>query len=617
MKFLDMCIRKPGSDNKIFTNKGLSPSDHSIMHPCGGQGRLDKIYIISILFIFVLFSLRVIGLDKDLPNFGLTFYQAKDEGSYSAISVLLYEYGSVNAAGDMDIVVAHTFRANIIGNLLQFVSMKILGDNYYGFRIPYVLITLGTMLLLYLTLKKIIEIYKLPASSKWLLVPIMLSIVSDFSFLMSSRCAENSSVRSFVTILCVYSWIKYSNDLKKRYFALGFLSITSIFFVYYSNVHLLVVSCMIGGIKIIQMIKKKENNFIKYLKNWGLGFGVGHILVEIYYFSVWKSGCWANFFSSLNSFSDRVVTVSQNDEAILITCLKRFLTFWTSNMFFFNFLIAILVIAAICINILGFIKTYDENILLVLGILLVMMLQATFTYDWMERKAISIYPVVYVSIFLAIAIFKWLNYGISRKMRCGICVLSFLPIIPLLYSMIRFRINRNYFVDFEQIDINIWVILTLVQIFFIYIFFTTVIFEKKKIYTGALLISFCLVLSVNIYFSAKYVYGYKEYSEKEAMIGIGEIVGNDYVAGPYAYAYTLYNDIKPVWNAENYCVEYVEEGKIKYFCDYPSGPYYVNLMNPDKDYSLLKSFDRKLIAQGEEFPIGLFIKNASVQKNTY
>lgn len=148
MKFPDICIWNLRFDNKIFKHKRVPLSDQPIIHPCDGQGWSNKIYIISILFIFTLFFLRVIGLDKDLPNFGLTFYQAKDEGSYSAMSVLLYEYGSVDAAGNMDIVVAHTFRANIIGNLLQFAAMKILGDNYYGFRIPYVLITLGTVLLL-------------------------------------------------------------------------------------------------------------------------------------------------------------------------------------------------------------------------------------------------------------------------------------------------------------------------------------------------------------------------------------------------------------------------------------------------------------------------------------
>ncbi|WP_122642473.1 hypothetical protein [Luxibacter massiliensis] len=589
MKFSNICMQKHKFDNK--------------------KSKCRYVFNILLLIIFAIFLLRVVGLDRDLPNFGLTFYQAKDEGTYSTMSILYYHYESLTAADNMEIVIAPTFRANIIGNLLQFFTMKLLGDNYYGFRMPYVLIAFGITLLIYLTFNKIIELYKLPTASKWMTLPIILYIVFDFSFLMSSRCVENSSVRALVTILCIYLWIKYSYDLRKRYFWLGFLSIISIFFVYYSNVHLLVVSCIIGGIKVIQLILKKENDCIKYLKYWGVGFGIGHLIVEIYYLAVWKSGCWTNLLSSVNSFSDRVVTASQSSEAKLLTYLKGFLTFWSSNMFFFNFLVVVLTIIAICTNILAFIKVKDENILLILGILFAMIIQATFTNDWMERKTISIYPVVYINIFLAITMLKWGEYQIRKKLINGICALSILLIIPLLYSMIRFRISRNYFIDFEQIDISIWAILTLIQVLFICIFLIAAIFAKKRIYTGALLISFCFALSINAYFSIKYVYTYRKYSEKEAMQGIGELVGDEYVAGPYTYAYTLYNDIKPVWNADNYCIDYIKDGKIKYFCDYSMGPYYVNLMNPDRDYFLVQSFDRELIAQGVAFPIGLFEKN--------
>lgn len=572
--------------------------------------KAKNLYHWLVVFIFLMFFFRVIGLDKDLPNFGLTFYQSKDEGTYSTMSILYYHYGDLTSTGDIDIVIAPTFRANVIGNALQFITMKLFGDNYYGFRMPYVLISLGILILIFLTLNKCIEIYKLPSSSKGISILIMLYIVCDFSFLMSSRCVENSSVRALVTILSIYLWFRYSYDVKKRYFCLGFLSITSMFFIYYSNVHLLLVSCMIGGLKFIQMILKKENDFIKYFKYWGLGFGIGHILVEIYYFSVWKTGCWMNFFSSLNSFSDRIVTASHTEETMIIRYLKGFLTFWSSNIFFFNFFIVVLTIIAVFINILKLIKSYDENILLVIGILSAMIIQSTFTNDWMERKAISIYPVIYINIFLAMNLIKWRKFNISFKIMRSICIFAFLLIIPLLYSMIRFRISKNYFLDFEQIDINIWIILTIVQIFFLCIFLGAVISSKKKVYIGALLISFCVALSVNVYYDTKYVYLYKEYSEKEAMIGIGKIAGNNYVAGPYTYAYTLYNDIKPVWNAENYCIDYIKNGKIKYFCDYSSGPYYVNLMNPDKDYILIRSFDRNLIAQGMEFPIGLFMKDS-------
>lgn len=575
---------------------------------CKHNKKYEIIYKVLVVFVFFLFFFRVLGLDKDFPSFGLTFYQAKDEGTYSTMAILLYNYGSVFRADSMEIVIAPTFRANIVGNILQFISMKLLGDNYYGFRGPYVLISFGTFFLTYVTLKKIINIYKFPSNSKWIILPIMLYMVFDFSFLMSSRCVENSSIRALVTIFTLYLWIRCNYENKKKYFWLGFISITSMFFVYYSNVHLLGASFVIGGVKLLELIAKQKNNFKEYILNWLAGFTVGHIIVEIYYFTIWGTGCWTNLFSSLGSFSDRIVTSTSGDQSVLLRYLKGFLTFWSSNMFFYGIVILMLVVVALCINFLLFFKEHDENLLFILAVFLVIVAQSTLTNDWMERKAISIYPLLFVCVFLGFGLLIWKKNTVSKVLLNCIYILPILLCFPILYSMIRFRISKSYFVDFEKVDINIWWILTILQVLVLVIFFISMIFKKKCISVNTIMIGVGFAIMLNCYFSAKYVYTYEVYSEKEAMVGIGEIVGDEYVAGPYTYAYTLYNDIRPVWNAENYCIEDIENGKIRYFCDYSSGPYYVNLMNPQKDFVLVQSFERKLIAQGREFPIGIYEK---------
>ena len=42
------------------------------------------------------------------------------------------------------------------------------------------------------------------------------------------------------------------------------------------------------------------------------------------------------------------------------------------------------------------------------------------------------------------------------------------------------------------------------------------------------------------------------------MIDIGDLIGDGYVLGGYAHAYTLYNDIKPIVNYDEQ-INYMEE----------------------------------------------------------
>ena len=64
------------------------------------------------------------------------------------------------------------------------------------------------------------------------------------------------------------------------------------------------------------------------------------------------------------------------------------------------------------------------------------------------------------------------------------------------------------------------------------------------------------------------MFNYKSYTEKEAMLAIGEKVGNEYVYGVYSIAFTLYNDIKPVVNTYNVMGEDIEKTNVKWYLDY-------------------------------------------------
>ncbi len=562
------------------------------------------IYFFAMAFFIILLLLRFNSLDKDLPNFGLNFYQAKDEGTYSLMSLNAYNYKSLTSANGIELTTSPTFRANVVGNVMQYICLQLFGDNYTGFRVSYTIVSVLTIILILNTC--IMCSRKNNVKHTWQILILGLYMVLDYNFLVSSRVVENSSVRAFVTALCLYMWVRYEDE-RKRYFLLGFFSITAVFLVYFSNVHLLAASGIIGLYKLCQSIRRKRLYFLDFMKYWGLGALAGTILSEAYYLTVWKESCWVNLLNSLTSFSDRVMAV-ESSQSLLTTYSKGFMTFWASNVFFYNFMLAILfVLALIGLGYL-FYKLKSETHLLLLGISIMFILQSVFTDDWMERKSISIYPVIVISIYLMYLNKGILNKVVSKNIKRNISILI-IGIVPcLMYSMVRIRISRSYYLDFELQDIKVWIISCVAQILILLIIlvcWNKNAFRGKKAFCCAVS-GLTVVATMNLYFSVKYVYTYDSYSEKEAMIGIGEIAGDSYVAGPYSYGYSLYNSIKPVWNVTTLLQNEIDDGMITYYCDYTNGPYYVNLMKADRDYYLVESFDRNLIAQGTEFPIGLF-----------
>ena len=102
------------------------------------------ILLIAVILVAALYCLRVFNLDQDLPAWGVAFYQPKDEGCYALLAVNEWEYGTIApenpfAEGTTMLVQEHV-RTNLLGNLLEIASFHLFGDNYYGLRMPMVLL---------------------------------------------------------------------------------------------------------------------------------------------------------------------------------------------------------------------------------------------------------------------------------------------------------------------------------------------------------------------------------------------------------------------------------------------------------------------------------------------
>ena len=85
-----------------------------------------------ILAWLAIFSIRIIHLDSDMPNYGIAYYQQVDEGPYAYLALNKINYGYINPdlmVDEVDQYTAPHLRTNLVGNLLSYITIKIFGKN--------------------------------------------------------------------------------------------------------------------------------------------------------------------------------------------------------------------------------------------------------------------------------------------------------------------------------------------------------------------------------------------------------------------------------------------------------------------------------------------------------
>ncbi|WP_122642467.1 glycosyltransferase family protein [Luxibacter massiliensis] len=564
----------------------------------------NKVYYICIGMLFLLFSLRIFNLDCDLPPFGISYYQSIDEGLYSKMAINLYKYDSLLNTADFSLYTAPNYRANIIGNILQYISLKILGNNYYGFRIAYVIIAMLALFLIIKTVEEITKQYGISVkNSRFFILSIMIFVIADFSYLMMSRTVENSNIRVAILILSIYIFVKANT--KYRYFLLSFIGILSIFLVYYSHI----VTIATASVLVLNsLFRKNWEHSKKIIIQYLLGILLGIIIAELYYLLVWNTGAFSNLFKAIFDFSDRINTVQS--AGLLKKLVKGVFLFLNSNMFFYSFAFLFLSIVSIIFNIGYAIKKNDEIYLLINVIIILGFVQSVLTQDWMERKAIVFYPALIINIILFIINISKNRLVVNIKQSTKkICYTLFcIALLINIYTMFRLHINYSYFYDFGKADILIVLISIAFQFVCIVIFVYKYIFKKNyngKLYYCIIMLS---VVVINLFFSFKYVYLNDSYVSKKTMKEIGNIVGQDYIAGPYAYGFSLYNDCKMISNKNLQVKQLVDEGYVEYVLDYSTGPYYANQILPEDMRELIYESPHSVKAFGWYNYIGLYKK---------
>lgn len=575
---------------------------------------------ICILLFFLFIISRLLFLDEDLPPWGIINYQPIDEGSYAILALNQYNYGAISPDvfdGDVEYIVSPHVRTNIIGNVITYIGLRLFGDTYWGLRMGSVLCGFFIFALSLLIFKELDKLYSSkPRYLQYIKYGFMIYQILDFSFLMACRVMETSIFRAVFVSACIYFFIKLKDRPFLNYFVLGILITISVFGVYITNVFLYL---SIALTIIFYGIQNGKRHFGLASSGIISGSLIALVPLELYYYLVWNTSVIKNMFEAIFDFS------SQDGYEITFSfwvLLRSTVHFIASNVNLYN--IGFFSILLICLPYLLFliIRKKDITIFFSLSMFFSFYLQTLVSEDYIVRKYIVLYPVFVILVYIIVLeyvsnrnlIINFLKLFENKKRLFAYFYITLCTIVGGLIIYFRFRIiSDGTIYDFSKDDILVISLLNIICLILIGIIGMNIL-KRNIIVLRCFIFTLFFSCSIHMYLDLKYVYTSRTYYEKECMVELGKIVGDDYVVGTFfPIGYTLYNDVKPIVTTTEKWVNCVERYPSVWSIDYNDTGIegvrgYLDSIFEDSQYTLVeyKRLERNFLTFGKYRDVTLY-----------
>ncbi len=547
------------------------------------------------LLLLLLFLIRIINIEADIPQTYLVDYSSTDEGIYGNLALNLQNWGSlmhplkisgITLEQNLQIIL------DIIGNTVIYVFMFIFGDNYYGFRLGIVFVAFLTLIFIVLSIKKLKENYGINHHYFEILTLLFLDI--NFIFYSASRVVEPTIFRLFFSSIIIYIYISVKRN-SLRSFLIGLFTTISIFLVYINNTFL-ILGIVIYILILLFMKQKKEaiQNIIYGL----VGVITGILLSEIYYLAVWDTEAFKNLFEVIKSFNSNTnYTIVADSTKVsytfyLLTYLKRVVKFISSNLFFYSLSTFSLVIASLY-NLKKFFKEEKKDYFFCLSMIVALFIQTLVSEDFINRKSIVLLPfIIYICI----------NYIILHQRKE--VSLSLYNVGEISFLILCIVIQKIYlpFSGYAGFNTNDKVIVIL------YILIPTIIFllSFSMRWSYKFLISMFLVFCLgNMLFIYRYYFRNIYFYDKEMMISLDKY-GNQIILGEYINGYTLYNNIRTLPITREETKKLMDTGNFYYYFDYSDVQNWLDIEFGKKRLKLVVEYPRSTFNQFGNSNMGIY-----------
>lgn len=556
------------------------------------KGIVQKIIYV---LLFLLFFVRIINIEADIPQTYLVDYSSTDEGIYANLALNLQNWGTLmHPLKVSGITLKHNPQIilDIIGNLVTYVFMYIFGDNYYGFRLGVVFIAFLTVVFIIISIRNLKKNYGI--KNYYFEIFTLIFLDTSFIFYSASRVVEPTIFRLFFSAIILWTFVSVrKNSLKS--FLIGFFTTISIFLVYVNNTFL-ILGILIYILILFFMKQKKEA--IQNIIYGSIGAVSGILLSEIYYLAIWGTEAFKNLFEIIKLFNSNAnyTIVAENTKVsysfYLFIYIKRVIRFISSNLFFYSLTIFSLVMASLY-NVKNFFKSKKKEYFFCLSMIVALFIQTLVSEDFINRKSIVLLPFI---------IFICIEYLILyQKKEASISLYNVGEIFFIIFCIVVQKIYLPFsgYAGFNTND-------KVITIF--YILFPTLIFllSLSMRWSYRLLISMFLIFSLgNLFFIHRYYFRNIYFYDKKMMIALNKYE-DKIILGEYVNGYTLYNDIKTLPITREETKKLMDTGDYYYYFDYSDVQSWLDFEFGRKRLKLVVEYPRSTFNQYGNSNMGIY-----------
>ena len=556
------------------------------------KGIVQKIIYV---LLFLLFFVRIINIEADIPQTYLVDYSSTDEGIYANLALNLQNWGTLmHPLKVSGITLKHNPQIilDIIGNLVTYVFMYIFGDNYYGFRLGVVFIAFLTVVFIIISIRNLKKNYGI--KNYYFEIFTLIFLDTSFIFYSASRVVEPTIFRLFFSAIILWTFVSVrKNSLKS--FLIGFFTTISIFLVYVNNTFL-ILGILIYILILFFMKQKKEA--IQNIIYGSIGAVSGILLSEVYYLAIWGTEAFKNLFEIIKLFNSNAnyTIVAENTKVsysfYLFIYIKRVIRFISSNLFFYSLTIFSLAMASLY-NVKNFFKSKKKAYFFCLSMIVALFIQTLVSEDFINRKSIVLLPFI---------IFICIEYLILyQKKEASISLYNVGEIFFIIFCIVVQKIYLPFsgYAGFNTND-------KVITIF--YILFPTLIFllSLSMRWSYRLLISMFLIFSLgNLFFIHRYYFRNIYFYDKKMMIALNKYE-NKIILGEYVNGYTLYNDIKTLPITREETKKLMDTGDYYYYFDYSDVQSWLDFEFGRKRLKLVVEYPRSTFNQYGNSNMGIY-----------
>lgn len=532
-----------------------------------------KTILFYVLLTAVYFS-RAFFLESDLPPWGVVAYQPVDEGTYANLALNWVNFGSIDPndyyAGQYEFLMQPHAICDVVGNLFVGLSLFCFGDNYFGLRMGVVFAGYLVLILFCLTIGELRKAYGAEEQSAPVMALLMvLALLTSFIFFNATKAVEPSIFRLLLIQLVIFCLVKAKMSIKLRGFLVGFFVFVSIFLVYVTN---LFIGIPVLAYAVFVFATQGKRSGLLFVLFGIIGAVLAWSLAAIYYWHYWDTAPITNAVNSVLIFE----STGQAGNAYAVgaaNSLRNVRAFFASNAMLYALpLVGIILVCALPLIKRAF-KATGGPLLALVATVIGFFAQTIISDDFVVRKAIVIFPALLLLFYCG---YLWALKQCGVQPRIGKRVVVFVAFLFAVAVMVYvtyfrlFRANSPTFskLDYSEFDIVLLLLNCALSIIVAAVFLFGVMMDHRKTVVASAFGAILICITVNLCLVFNYNIINQTYTEKEAMIELGEVANGKVIAGEYENGFTLYNDILPLLNDSQTLTSYIRENPELLYFDY-------------------------------------------------